>query len=455
MLAVLLLGQFMSMLDVFVVNVAMPVIGVDLRASGAALQLVVGVYSVAYAMLLITGARLGDLYGRRRMYQLGVIVFTLASLACGLAPNAPALVFFRFVQGAGAAVMVPQIISVIQLRFTGPARARALSAYGMVLATGAVAGLVLGGVLVAADLFGASWRPVFLVNVPIGIVLALLVPRLLPADGPRGTRRLDAAGLAVSTSAVFLIVLPLVLGREAGWPGWSLAAVAAGVVLAGVLVPVERAVAARGGDPLLNLDVLRARGFVWALITLACMQVAYGGFLFVFTLHLQGALGNSALRTGLTYLPMGVTFGLVGFYWRALPNRLHPLVAPLGLGLCSLAYLGVSAAVRGGVQPGPLMWAALAVDGVGMGLSVSPLLTQSLAHVPLPRAADASGLLPTTMQLSQVLGVAAVGSLFLSLNTSAGARNSAAAMSSTGHWLALLALVGLGAAIVFSRASRR
>ena len=160
MLAVLLGGQFMALLDAFVVNVALPSIGVDLHASGAALQLVVGGYAAAYAMLLITGARLGDLYGRRRMYLLGVAAFTVASLACGLAPNSGLLVVARCAQGAAAAVMVPQIISVIQMRFTGAARATALSAWGLVLATGAVVGVILGGVLVSADLFGATWRPV-------------------------------------------------------------------------------------------------------------------------------------------------------------------------------------------------------------------------------------------------------------------------------------------------------
>ena len=182
MLAVLLLGQFMCIIDVLVTNVAMPSIAASLHASGASLQLVVGGYTIAYAMLLITGARLGDRYGRRRTYLAGVLIFTTASLACALAPDSQALIAFRLVQGAGAAVLVPQVFSIIQLNFTGPARARALSAYAAVLSAGAVAGLVLGGVVVTADLFGTGWRPVFAINVPIGIVLAAAVPRLVPPD---------------------------------------------------------------------------------------------------------------------------------------------------------------------------------------------------------------------------------------------------------------------------------
>ena len=188
MLAVLLLGQFMCLVDVMVVNVAVPSIAASLHASGASLQLVVGAYTIAYAMLLITGARLGDRYGRRRTYLAGVLVFTSASLACALAPDVQALIGFRLVQGVGAAVLVPQVFSIIQLTFAGPARARALSAYAAVLSAGAVAGLVLGGVVVTANLFGTSWRPVFAINVPLGIALALLVPRLVPADAPPAAR---------------------------------------------------------------------------------------------------------------------------------------------------------------------------------------------------------------------------------------------------------------------------
>ncbi len=214
MLVVLLCGQFMALLDATIVNVAMPTLGRSLHASGAELQLVIAGYTVSYAMLLITGARLGDLIGRRRMFMLGIGGFTLASLACGLAPDVGVLIAARFVQGAGAAAMMPQIMTVIQLRFSGPARARALSAYTAVLSSGFVAGQVIGGVLVTADLFGASWRPVFLVNVPIGLAVLLLLPRVMPADAPGRTRRLDLPGLLVAVPAVCLVVLPLMLGHQ-------------------------------------------------------------------------------------------------------------------------------------------------------------------------------------------------------------------------------------------------
>lgn len=438
MLCVLLLGQFMCIIDVFIVNVAMPSIGVTFHASGTALQFVVGGYTAAYAMLLITGARLGDLYGRRRMYLTGMSVFTVASLVCAVAPDIGVLVAFRFAQGAGAAVAVPQIFSLIQLWFTGPARARALSAWAAVLSTGAIAGLVAGGVIVNADLFGQSWRPVFWINVPLGLVLVAGVPRFVPGDRPAGSRGLDIAGLTIAVTSVLLIVLPLVLGSQAGWPAWTWCCIAAGLALGGLFVMVERRVA----DPLVSLAVVRAPGLVLGLCALACTQVCYGGLLFTFTLHLRSGLGESALRAGLTYLPMAVTFGLTGLYWRRLPARSHPVLPVAGTVVCAAGYLWLATAASGGVWP----WLALTAVGVGLGLAVSPLLTLSLAGVPGPRAADASGLLTTSVQLAQLTGVAALGSLFLS---------TAGSVPAVSRWMAVLSAVGVLPALALRNARAR
>ncbi|MEV7801765.1 MFS transporter [Microbispora sp. NPDC088329] len=448
MLAVLLAGQFMGLLDLYIVNVAIPRIGADLEASGAALQLVVGGYIIAYATLLITGARLGELYGRRRMYVIGVAAFTAGSLLCGLAPDIGTLIAFRFVQGAAAAVMVPQIMSVIQTRFTGRARATALSAYASVLSAGSVAGLTLGGVLTGADLAGTGWRPVFLVNVPAGVLLTVAVPRLLPPDapsGPRGARGLDLRGLALALPATLLIVLPLVLGREAGWPVWAYVSIAAGVVLAAVFVVAQRRTAARGGDPLLNLDVLRATGMPSGLATLIAVMVAYGGFLFTFAMHLQSGLGESPMRAGLTFLPMATAFGLASFYWRRLPGRIHRLLPASGLVLCALGTAGLAVSATGG----PMMWAALVVYGAGLGISIS-LLNHALVNVPPARAADASGLLTTAMQFGQLTGVAVFGTVFLSLADPPRPE----AMGTTARWLSIVTALGVVAAVTLARAAR-
>jgi MFS family permease len=455
MLVVLLTGQFMALLDVTIVNVAMPTIGRDLHASGAALQLVVSGYAISYAMLLITGARLGDLFGRRRLFLAGLAGFTVSSLACGIAPDMAVLVTARFTQGAAAAMMMPQIISVIQAQFAGAARAKALSAYSAVLAVGFVAGQVLGGVLVSANLFGSGWRPVFLVNVPIGLAVAALVPHVVPRDGARGNSRLDLAGLAIAVPAVFLVVLPLVLGHQEGWPAWTFVSMAAGLVLAAVFVTVERRVAARGGDPLLKLAVLRAPGITSGLSSLALAMITYGGFLFSLALHLQAGLGDSALRAGLTFAPAAAAFGLCGFYWRKLPVRIHHALTAGGFFVGALGYLALALDLRSGSHGGPQLVVILVVIGAGFGVGYSPLVTHSLVHVPLHDAADASGLLTTSLQLGQVIGVATFGSLFLTLATHPQQHASAHAIAVTAGLLALLLLAGSLAAVPLARAVLR
>ena len=455
MLIVLLAGQFMALLDVTVVNVAMPTIGRTLHASGAELQLVVAGYTVSYAMMLITGARLGDLYGRRRVFLAGVAVFTLASLTCGIAPGIGVLIGARFVQGAGAAAMMPQIMSVIQVRFDGAARARALSAYTAVLSSGFVAGQVVGGVLVTANLFGQTWRPVFLVNVPIGLAVLALVPRVIPADAPgqRG-RQLDLGGLGIAVPAVFLVVLPLMLGHQENWPGWMFACIALGLVLGAVFVSVERRIADRGGDPLLNLAVLRAPGLVPGLAAVAVLMITYGGFLFSFALHLQGGLGDSALRAGLTFAPCALVFGACGYFWRRLPAAWHHLLAPVGCLVAVGGYLAVASVLRSGGSGGAPLQAGLIVTGAALALGFSPLVTYALVRVPLRHAADASGLLTTTIQLGQAVGVATFGSLFLTLDTGRGTTTAAIsghALAITMSWLAAAMLLAVAAGIPLAR----
>ena len=455
MLIVLLAGQFMALLDVTIVNVAMPTIGRSLHASGAELQLVVSGYTVSYAMMLITGARMGDLYGRRRMFLAGVAIFTLASLACGIAPGIGVLIGARFVQGVGAAAMMPQIMSVIQVRFDGAARARALSAYTAVLSSGFVAGQVIGGLLVTANLFGQTWRPVFLVNVPIGLAVLALVPRVVPREAPGPRRRqLDLAGLAIAVPAVFLVVLPLMLGHQENWPWWVFACIAVGLVLSAVFVGVERRIADRGGDPLLNLAVLRAPGLVPGLAAVAVLMITYGGFLFSFALHLQAGLGDSALRAGLTFAPCALVFGACGYFWRRLPASWHHLLAPLGCLVAVGGYLAVASVLRSGGPGGVPLQAGLIVTGAALALGFSPLVTHALVRVPLRHAADASGLLTTTIQLGQAVGVATFGSLFLTLDTDRGTATPAVsghALAVTMSWLAAAMLLGVVAGIPLAR----
>src|SRR5215467_5978474 len=245
-LAVVLTGQFMAVLDASVVNVAAPSIHASLHTSGAGLQLVIAGYVITYAVLLVTGARLGDIIGHRRMFLGGVALFTMASLGCGLAPSTGVLIGLRFVQGVGAAAMIPQVLSLLQRTYTSPGpRARAMSLYATVISGGAVLGQVVGGVLISADIAGSGWRPIFLVNVPVGIAL-LALGRQLPAGRFDRARLLDLPGLLTLTPAVLAFVLPLVLGQPLGWPAWGWALLAASAVGFAVFGYVEHRVAGAG-----------------------------------------------------------------------------------------------------------------------------------------------------------------------------------------------------------------
>ena len=454
-LAVLLLGQFMAILDVSIVNVAAPTLRTDLNASGAGLQLAIAGYTISYAVLLITGARLGDRIGHGRAFRAGLSLFTLTSLLCGLAPNTGALITFRFVQGVGAALMMPQVMSLIQRTFDGAARARALSLYSAVIACGAVVGQVLGGVIVSADLFGTGWRPVFLVNVPIGALLLVWAGRNLPADRGTRSRSLDVGGVVTLSAAVLLFVLPLVLGHEEGWPAWCWIALPASVLAFAAFVLVERRVGARGGSPLISGRVLRAPGMLVGAAALFIALINYGGYLFAFALHLQSGLHESAVHAGLSFAPMAIGFAATGLTWRRLPERLHGPMIPIGLAVAALAYLLLAPILRGGGTGGVPMELDLLLVGLALGVAFSPMITVALTHVPLADAADASGVLVTVFQLGQVVGVATLGTTYLSLVHGPGAHESAHAVSVTLVVLAASALAAAAFAVALVRPRRR
>jgi MFS family permease len=443
--------QFVLVLDVTIVAVALPSLRDGLGFSAEGLQWVVSAYVLAFAGFLLLGGRAADLWGRRRLFLAGLATFAGASGWCGLAGASWELVAARAVQGVGAAVVAPAALSLLTTTFAeGAARERALGVWTAAAAGGGATGFLLGGVLTQA----LGWRAVFLVNVPVGVAAAVLVPRLVPADHVPGGRRLDLPGLLTASGAVLLVVLPLVLGHEQGWPAWTWASLAAGVLLAGVFVLVERSVAARGGDPLLHLGVLRAPGLQAGLAALTAAMVAYGGFLFTLVLHLQLGLGDSALRAGLTFAPGAAAFGAMGYWWRRLPSRVHHALTPVGLAVGALAYVGLAANLHAGTRGGPWLFVLLVAYGAAFGAAFSPLITQALVHVPRSQAADASGLVTTTIQLSQVVGVAVFGSLFLSLATHPGAHASAAAFSTVELWLAALTLVGVVGAVLLARTVR-
>ncbi|SDL56500.1 MFS transporter [Nonomuraea jiangxiensis] len=408
LLAIILVGQFLAILNVNIVNVATPTIEADLRSSGAGLQMIVAGYTVVYAVLLITGARVGDLLGQRKAFLGGLAVFTLTTLGAGLAPTTGWLIAFRLLQGAGAAMMMPQVLTLIQRNYHGAARGRAIGLWSLVISGGIVVGQALGGILLG---FGAGWRIVFLVLVPIGALLLAAGLRVLPADRGGGATGLDPWGLISLSAAVLLFVVPLVLGRDLGWPVWGWISMALSVVTFVVFVRIERWVTARGGRPLVDSRVLRAPGMRPGLAILLFGPATWGAFLFTSSLHLQSDLHLSPLAAGLMLVPCALAFGLVGLLWPRLPIRLQRPLVPVGYVVAAPAYLGLGFAAGGGV-PYALM-GALIGTGLGVQVAVTNMATEQVDGA---YAADASGALLTVMQLGQVIGVSTVGTLFISLS---------------------------------------
>jgi MFS family permease len=415
LLAVLLMGPLMAQADATIANVATPSIHAGLGASGAALELVVGGYMIAFAVLLITGARLGQSHGYRRVFIAGVATFTLASVACGLAPTPALLVAARVVQGAGAALMFPQTLTGIQIAFEGAERARAIGLYAIALSTGAVVGQILGGGLISIDVLGAGWRTIFLVNAPIGAAVVVAALRHLPEDEDRASRQVDVRGVATLSTAIVLVVLPLVLGRSEGWPAWAWVSLAASVPAAAVFVAVERRIAARGGAPLMHLGAIARPAVSWSLVALLLATGTYYALLFTLAQYLQHGLGRGPFVSGLTLVPWVAAFGVAGQVVRRLPDRVRPLVPSAGCALLAAAYLVISVALFGGRHGEALLLVVLAAGGLGLGLQFSALIAHVSNAVPPRYAPDISGVSTTLMQIGGTVGVAAFGTLYFDL----------------------------------------
>jgi MFS family permease len=430
--AVVLTGQAMASLDSAIVNVAGPAIQRDLRLTGPALQLAVYSYLLAYAIALVPGARLGDRYGFGRMFLSGVTVFTAGSLACGLAVSPAMLITARTIQGTGAALLVPQVLSVLQVTFVeGNQRRRAMSLYGLVLALGVAAGQVLGGVLVTADLFGTQWRPVFLVNLPAGLAVLALGARRLPDGLRNGTARLDLAGGSVLAIAGLGLLVPLTFGADTGWPGWSWPVLATGLAALAVFAWHEQRVSRAGHHPLIDPALLKWPGTRSGLTGIFTLHASYGGLLFTTAVYLQHALRQSPLTSGLTFAGYAAGFAAASVTWERLPASLHSRL-PVAAFASFAATCGLLAwLTRSGGWP----WQAtvlLVAAGLSHGTGFDVLTHRTAAGLPVARAASISGLLATVNQFAIVTGIAVAGTIYLSAGMPAVLLTLAIALAVTG-----------------------
>jgi MFS family permease len=412
-LAVLMAGTFMSVLDFFVVNVALPAIQRGLGAGTGALEWVVAGYGLTMAVFMVTGGRLGDQFGRRRMFAAGLALFVLTSAACALAPAPGVLVAARLAQGLGAALMSPNVLSIIGVLYTGAHRIRAISVYGMVMGLAAVGGQLLGGLLIDASPGGWGWRAVFWVNVPIGAA-ALAAVRLIPETRAGRGNRLDLGGVALSTVALLAVLLPLIQGRQLGWPAWSWGCLAAGPVLLAVFGWYERALASRGGTPLLDPAVFASRSLRTGLgtqLAFWCQQAACYLFL---ALYLQQGRGEGPLASGGVFTVLAAGYLVTSLRAPALTVRFGRRVVLAGALTAAAGdvLLLACAIATGSTGPVPWLFPGLFLVGAGQGLCITPLTTTVLSHASPQAAGAVSGALSTMQQVGNALGVALIGVVF-------------------------------------------
>ncbi|WP_433227960.1 MFS transporter [Actinomadura formosensis] len=408
-LLVLLTGIFITTLDFFIVNVAIPDIQADLGAGTTAIQWVVAGFGLALGGGLITGGRLGDLFGRRRMYALGLAVFTAASLACGVAPSPGTLIAARVVQGIAAALLMPQVLGIINAAFTGERRTRAFTAYGLALGLGGVFGQLIGGALIQADVLGSGWRSIFLINVPVGAVTLALVRRTVPSQAAARNTRLDAAGTVLVTLGLVALVLPLIEGRRLGWPAWTWESLAAAAVLLAAFAVHQRRLDRRGGAPLVAPALFREPAFRVGSGLALVYTLAMASFFLYLALYLQQGRGLSALESGLLFVALGAGYLAASTRATAVAARLGRQVLALGALIQAAGCLLLMDALGHGIAwliPG------LALAGAGMGFVVAPLSALVLSGVTDRHAASASGVLATAQQVGNALGVAVVGIVF-------------------------------------------
>ncbi|PHM51628.1 MFS transporter [Xenorhabdus sp. KK7.4] len=411
-LSVLLLAGFMTIFDLFVVNIAVTNIQTHLQASIFQVTLVIVTYEIGFGLLLITGGRLGDLFGRRRLFQLGILTFTFTSLLCGLAPTANTLIIARFLQGLAAALLFPQVYACIRVNFEGDNARKAFGLLGMTLGFAAIAGQILGGWMISANFWDLQWRSIFLVNIPVGI-LALIFSGYIPESKAKEKTGLDWGGVALSGISIFALLSPLLVGPVLGWPAWCWLLLLLSLVTLSQFVRHERRYVYQGKTPLFNFELLKNRQFRLGCLLVLCIYSTSSSFFLIFALFLQSGLGLAAIDAGLIFAPASIGFvlsSLTAPYWvKRFGNR--AIVAGALLYFVSFIVLAVVIAQLQVNSNLLLIIPVVTILGYGQGFVMTPLLNIVLAFVHAKFAGMASGIVSTLQQVGAAFGVAIVSIL--------------------------------------------
>jgi EmrB/QacA subfamily drug resistance transporter len=413
-LPVVLSGTFMVVLDFFIVNVALPSMQSSLHASSSSIEWVVAGYGLTSAVFLISAGRLGDRIGRRRAFSLGLALFTLSSAACGAAGGPVTLVVARLVQGLAGALLMPNVMAIIGVVYTGADRVRALSVYGMVMGLAALGGQLVGGALLEANIAGLGWRSCFLINVPIGALALALTPKLVPDSRAPQAHAPDLIGTALVTLGLTAIVLPLVDGRQHGWPAWTWACLASAPVILAAFAGHQRRLARRGGAPLLDLSLFSERSFSAGLLAQLVFWCGQASFFLVLALYLQQGRGLSAMQSGLVFTILAAAYLATSLGAPALTAKHGRRVLAAGAIVLAAGHAILLATVAGVGVGGSiaLLIPGLILVGAGMGLGITPLATIILSGMRPEQAGSATGALTTMQNVGNSLGVAVIGVIF-------------------------------------------
>jgi EmrB/QacA subfamily drug resistance transporter len=418
-LGVVALAFVLDVLDSTIVNLAIPSIRAGLGVSDATVQWMVAGYALSFSMLLIIGGRLGDTIGYRTLFLGGVAAFAVTSLFCGLAQTGNQLAAARVLQGAAAAMMAPQVMSLVQLMYAPAERGSVMGLFGTLGGMSAALGPILGGLLIKADLFGLTWRPIFLVNLPIAALALIAGALLLPKGRSPHPLKTDLLGAGIIMTALFMLVFPLIEGRERGWPLWAFAMMAASAPVFGLFGLHITRKDRRDGSALAPPALFRDPVFRVGLLVTLFLQLALGGYFLTFSMTLQLGLRLDVLAASLATVPFAVGVGLgVGLVSRRLATRLGRQLVTLGMGVLVFGWLLLALALHlahGAEPPRLLLAPVLLLAGAGMGMAIGPLSSLVLSGVDVSHAGAASGVLNAVQQLGGALGVAALGALYFAV----------------------------------------
>ena len=416
-LALVLAAEIMDLLDGTIVNVAAPTIHDDLHAGSSALQWIIGGYALAFAVGLIAGGRLGDIYGRKRLFVLGSLGFVVASMACAFAQSPEMLIGFRLAQGGAAALLIPQGLGIVRDAFVGTDLQKAFTVFGPVIGLSAVLGPIVGGALIAANAFGSGWRLIFFVNLPLGLIAAIGAARIMPESRSPKPPSLDVVGTLLAALGMGLLIYPLIQGREAGWPAWTYVMIAGSVASFAALGVWGRRERRSARDPLIEASIFKHRSYSAGLGTIVVFFAGMIGTLLVLTLFLQLGEHFSAIHAGVTLAPFAVGTAIGATLAGALlVPRFGRTVLQVACVIMAAGVLWLRQTVEAhGLDTSTLMLVApQLVVGIGMGMMVSPLFDFILASVTDTEVGSASGVLNAIQQLGGAIGVAAIGTLFFS-----------------------------------------